>query len=243
MHLKGAQGIFNIKADIATYGKVAGGGLSIGIIAGESKFMDALDGGYWNYGDESIPEVGVTYFAGTFVRHPLALASTKASLEFLKKDNGKLQVALAAMTQKIADALDGLFAAHGLPFYVAHFGSLWKVKYHQELPYTELIFAILREKGIHIYDGFPCFLTTSYTEKDIDRIVNSFKEAIEELLSYGFFKNEFQKKPVAALTSSWSSKNPPVPGARLGKDLSGNPAWFVKDANDPEKFQKLSIEA
>lgn len=243
MHLKGAQGIFNIKADIATYGKVAGGGLSIGIIAGESKFMDALDGGYWNYGDESIPEVGVTYFAGTFVRHPLALASTKASLEFLKKDNGKLQVALAAMTQKIADALDGLFAAHGLPFYVAHFGSLWKVKYHQELPYTELIFAILREKGIHIYDGFPCFLTTSYTEKDIDRIVNSFKEAIEELLSYGFFKNEFQKKPVAALTSSWSSKNPPVPGARLGKDLNGNPAWFVKDANDPEKFQKLSIEA
>src|SRR5690606_10920481 len=47
MHPQGMQGIYNIKADIATYGKVIGGGLSIGAIAGSSKFMDALDGGYW----------------------------------------------------------------------------------------------------------------------------------------------------------------------------------------------------
>jgi len=242
MHLKGAQGIFNIKADIATYGKVAGGGLSIGIIAGEARFMDALDGGFWSYGDESVPEVGVTYFAGTFVRHPLALASTKASLEFLKKDNGKLQVELANMTKRIAQSLNGVFEAYGLPFYVAYFGSLWKVKYHQELPYTELIFAILREKGIHIYDGFPCFLTTSYTDKDIDRIVFSFREAIEELISVGFFRNELQRKSAPSPTPTWSVNEPPVPGARLGKDLNGNPAWFIKDANDPEKFQKLSME-
>ena len=32
--------------------------------------MDALDGGFWEFGDDSFPEVGVTYFAGTFVRHP-----------------------------------------------------------------------------------------------------------------------------------------------------------------------------
>jgi glutamate-1-semialdehyde aminotransferase len=49
-----------------------GGGLSIGAILGQRKYLDALDGGHWQYGDESIPEIGVTYFAGTFVRHPLA---------------------------------------------------------------------------------------------------------------------------------------------------------------------------
>jgi hypothetical protein len=31
--------------------------------------MDALDGGFWEFGDDSFPEVGVTFFAGTFVRH------------------------------------------------------------------------------------------------------------------------------------------------------------------------------
>src|SRR5690606_10512328 len=72
-HPGGVQALFGIKADIATYGKVIGGGISIGAILGKKQYMDALDGGFWQYGDQSIPEVGVTYFAGTFVRHPLAL--------------------------------------------------------------------------------------------------------------------------------------------------------------------------
>jgi glutamate-1-semialdehyde aminotransferase len=63
------------KADLATYGKVIGGGFPVGVVAGKREFMDALDGGAWQYGDDSIPGVGVTYFAGTFVRHPLALAA------------------------------------------------------------------------------------------------------------------------------------------------------------------------
>jgi glutamate-1-semialdehyde aminotransferase len=68
-----------------------GGGLSIGAILGQRKYLDALDGGHWQYGDESIPEIGVTYFAGTFVRHPLALAASKASLLHLKKQGPALQ--------------------------------------------------------------------------------------------------------------------------------------------------------
>ena len=76
----GAQAWFDITADLATYGKVVGGGLPIGVIAGQDRFMDALDGGSWNYGDASFPEAGVTYFAGTFVRHPLALAAADAGL-------------------------------------------------------------------------------------------------------------------------------------------------------------------
>ena len=84
-HPRGAQGLFGIEADLATYGKVVGGGFPIGVIAGKRRFMDALDGGHWQYGDDSIPTVGVTYFAGTFVRHPLALAAAKAVLEHLRE--------------------------------------------------------------------------------------------------------------------------------------------------------------
>ena len=46
--------------------------------------MDAFDGGRWEYGDDSCPEAGVTFFAGTFVRHPLALAAAEAVLDHLK---------------------------------------------------------------------------------------------------------------------------------------------------------------
>ena len=92
--LKGAQGFFNIKADIAAYGKVVGGGYPVGIVAGSRQYMDALDGGTWQYGDDSAPEVGVTFFAGTMVRHPVALAATHAVLQQLKAAGPSLQTDL-----------------------------------------------------------------------------------------------------------------------------------------------------
>ena len=55
VHPGGAQALFGIRADLATYGKVIGGGLPIGVIAGSATFMDALDGGTWQYGDDSVP--------------------------------------------------------------------------------------------------------------------------------------------------------------------------------------------
>ena len=97
-HPRGAQGLFGIQADLASYGKVVGGGFPIGVIAGKRAFMDALDGGDWEYGDDSIPTVGVTYFAGTFVRHPLALAAAHAALEHMRDAGPALQDRLNART-------------------------------------------------------------------------------------------------------------------------------------------------
>ena len=36
--------------------------MPIGVIAGQARFMDGLDGGYWQFGDDSAPPAGVTYF-------------------------------------------------------------------------------------------------------------------------------------------------------------------------------------
>src|SRR5690606_10096330 len=75
---RGMQGNWGIDAELATYGKVIGGGLPVGMLAGRRRFMDALDGGFWSYGDDSAPETAPTFFAGTFVRHPLILAAVSA---------------------------------------------------------------------------------------------------------------------------------------------------------------------
>ena len=61
--------------------------------------MDALDGGDWQFGDDSIPTVGVTYFAGTFVRHPLALAAAQRRARASEAGRGRaLQERLNART-------------------------------------------------------------------------------------------------------------------------------------------------
>jgi glutamate-1-semialdehyde aminotransferase len=107
VHPAGCQGRFDIRADLATYGKVLAGGMPIGVLAGKAEFMDALDGGTWQFGDDSFPSVGVTFFAGTFVRHPLALAAAKAILQYLKGQGPQLQEHLSMRTADLVKALNG----------------------------------------------------------------------------------------------------------------------------------------
>ncbi|MGY0037912.1 aminotransferase class III-fold pyridoxal phosphate-dependent enzyme [Pedobacter sp. NJ-S-72] len=240
-HQGGAQALFGIKADLGTYGKVIGGGLPIGAIAGKKQFMDALDGGFWQYGDASFPEAGVTYFAGTFVRHPLALAAGKASLEYMKAKGPEFQSGLNKNTAYLAGLLNDTIEELGLPLFAAHFGSLWKIKFKEEYPYSELLFTLMRYKGIHIWDGFPCFLTEAHTLDEIKQIAERFKESVSELMRVNLIP--LNESP--ALTASERSGinpilQPPVPGARLGRDQLGNPAWFITDPENPKNIFRLS---
>jgi glutamate-1-semialdehyde aminotransferase/malonyl CoA-acyl carrier protein transacylase/acyl carrier protein len=245
MHPGGVQALFNIQADIATYGKVIGGGISIGAIIGNRKYMDALDGGYWQYGDDSIPEVGVTYFAGTFVRHPLALAACKASLIHLKKQGPTLQERLNNMTSRFASELNAEFKEKDLPMIINHFGSLWRLKFNDDILYGDLLFTLLRQNGIHIYEGFPCFMTEAFTDEDVRQIINSFKKSVEQMVLAEFFSNN--KIESIALKQSGTNNSaiipiqPPVPGARLGRDEDGNPAWFIEDSNKKGGYIKINL--
>ncbi len=240
-HPGGLQAMFGIRADLVTYGKVVGAGIPIGVIAGKRDFMDALDGGFWQYQDESVPEIGVTYFAGTFVRHPLALAAAKAALTHLKAVGPAMQEGLNQKTTRLANALNTLLQRHGLPMFIAHFSSLWKLKTTQDIPYAELLFTLLREKGIHIWDGFPCFMTEAHTDAEIDTIIIRFEESLTAMVTAGFFVGtEPVPAPVVQPAPALPTNMPPVPGARLGRDPQGNPGWFVADPMLPGKYLQVN---
>lgn len=238
MHPGGAQALFGIQADLASYGKVVGGGLPIGVIAGKRAFMDALDGGGWQYGDASVPEVGVTYFAGTFVRHPLALAAAKAALLHMRAVGPTLQQNLTKKTSWLADAMNVVIRQYQLPMSVVHFGSLWKVKWVEDVPHGELLFTLMREKGIHIWDGFPCFMTESHTEAELQTVLRCFTDSINELVKATFFGSVTGNNGVIA-TDTVPFTTPPVTGARLGRDEQGNPAWFVPNPEQPGKYLQV----
>jgi amino acid adenylation domain-containing protein len=185
VHPGGAQALFDIKADLATYGKVLGGGMPIGVLAGKAAFMDALDGGMWQYGDDSCPEVGVTFFAGTFVRHPLALAAAEAVLEHLKASGPGLQERLTARTTEFAGRLNGLFEKYGAPARVESFGSIFYFSFAAGFRFGSLLYYHMREKGVHIQEGFPCFLTTAHSDADLDLVVCAFDESFAEMQAGG----------------------------------------------------------
>ncbi len=233
-HPGGAQALFGVKADLATYGKVVGGGYPIGVMAGKREFMDALDGGYWQYGDASVPTVGVTYFAGTFVRHPLTLAAAKASLLHMKAQGTALQQALNARTTAMADEINAFCEEVGAPVRIKHFASLWRTHFEEDHPLQDLLFAMMRSRGIHILDNFPCFFTTAHSEADFRAIIQAYKESVLEL-------QEAELLPRSAVTSRtvMDAAQPAVPGARLGRDPEGRPAWYVPNPESPGQYLKV----
>ncbi|MEH2435499.1 MAG: aminotransferase class III-fold pyridoxal phosphate-dependent enzyme [Nostoc sp.] len=240
IHPGGAQAHFGIKADIATYGKIVGGGLPIGVIAGKSQYMDALDGGFWQFGDDSVPEVGVTYFAGTFVRHPLALAAAKAVLQHLKQSGPSLQQNLNARTDKFVAELMGYFQQVQAPFTAYNFGSLFMVKSLAEFPYGDLLFYLLRDKGVHTWDHRPCFLTTAHSEADLAFVMAAFKESITEMQSAGFLSAPPIEVTNREVTNNSLRNRPPQPDAKLGRDPQGNPAWYIPDTKRPGKYLQVA---
>jgi amino acid adenylation domain-containing protein len=214
VHQGGAQAMYGIQADMATYGKILGGGLPIGAVAGRAKFMDALDGGMWNYGDDSYPEADVTFFAGTFVRHPLALAASRAVLRHIKESGPRLQEELTNRTARLVGRLNAAFARSRMPAAIETCGSWFYWSFPNDFQFGSLFYIVLREKGVHILEGFPCFVTTAHSDADLDRIEQAFAEACLEMAEGGLLTEstapETKPERLPAVTLPKLVEPPPV---------------------------------
>lgn len=179
----GAQAHFGIRADLAVYGKIVGGGLPIGIVAGARRFMDSVDGGEWQFGDESYPCVQNTFVAGTFNHHPATLTAAHAVLSHLAREGASLQEGLSRRTAELARTLNEHFERVGAPVRIVYFGSLFRF----QLKGTwEVLYYRLMCKGVYVWEGRNCFLSTAHSEDDIRRVIAAIKECVDEMLVHDF---------------------------------------------------------
>lgn len=192
IHPGGAQAYFGVQADIATYGKIVGGGMPIGVIAGKRKYMDAIDGGMWNYGDDSSPQTQKTFFAGTFCKHPLAMTAAKAVLTYLQSEGSSLYQKLNERTTKFVNALNDYFTVEDIPLQMANFGSLFgsaSVEIADEDSAGSVAMNLLKyhllNQGVHLL-GISGYLSTSHTDEDIKYILQAVKQSVEQLRYGGF---------------------------------------------------------
>lgn len=188
VHPAGAQGYFDIKSDLAIYGKTIGGGMPIGVVAGKREYIDVVDGGMWQYGDDSIPEVGMTVSGGTMIKHPLAMAASIAFLQHLKERGPQLQENLNRRTHDFVQELNDYFQNKKLPIHIEHFSSYYFPRFKGDKRFEGLFYIYMRLSGIHIYMDYPCFLSTAHSDEDIANISKAFKLAAEKMLSVGFIE-------------------------------------------------------
>lgn len=179
----GSQEYFGVKADLVTYGKVCGGGMPIGILSGKEEIMGVLDGGVWQYGDDSVPpyENQRTFTGGTFCHHPLTMAAAKAVLTEIDKRGDDLYTELNQKTAYLADQLNTYFSENKIPIEITYCGSLFRFVLKGNL---ELFYYIMIMKNVYIWEGRNCFLSVAHTMEDIEKIIQAVKETCEILTPF-----------------------------------------------------------
>ncbi|WP_205127930.1 aminotransferase class III-fold pyridoxal phosphate-dependent enzyme [Paenibacillus amylolyticus] len=187
--IRGSQGWYDIEADIAVYGKVVGGGMPIGVVAGKSKYLDAVDGGYWEFGDDSYPPHAEikTFVGGTFCTHPITMKAALKTLEYLKDRGPGLQRELNERTNKLMHTLNEFFKQENVPIHMVNCGSLFRFVSFVDI---ELFYYLMIKNGVYIWEGRNCFLSTAHTEEDINKIVRAVYMSIYELKRNTFFQHQ-----------------------------------------------------
>ena len=185
IHPGGAQAWFGIKADLVTYGKIPGGGMPIGIIGGKAEFMHGVDGGMWQFGDDSHPKFDhrKTFVAGTFCHHPVSMAAAKAALLHLKAKGPELQDTLNRKTNEMAQVLNDYFEHEKFDVKIVNFGSLFQIRTNYDL---SLIVYHFLNSGIYAWEGMTFFISEAHSKQDIDFLISVFKTTLQKLRSEGF---------------------------------------------------------
>ncbi|CAM2069333.1 Aminotransferase class III-fold pyridoxal phosphate-dependent enzyme [Sulfidibacter corallicola] len=208
IHPGGAQAWFGVRADLCTYGKVLGGGIGQGAIGGSARFLDGIDGGPWQFGDDSFPSVERTFFAGTHSQNTLGMAAVEAVLAHLDREGPALQWGLNQATAGLAERLNRHFLEERVPMLVRYFGSLFRFEPNGALnPIDQSLFVYaLRDKGIMISEIGNNFLSTAHRSDHLTRIEAAVVETVRDLRLGGYLA---PREPVAEPTPP----EPPVAGA------------------------------
>ena len=175
----GVSELTGIVPDLATFGKVIGGGMPVGAFGGPRKIMSRL-----------APD-GDTYQAGTLSGNPVAMASGIATLDLLIKQNGwqKLE-ALGAELEKL---LEPVVAKAGFPIHVTREGSLLWMSFHEggaprtAAPLSEAaskrfsaLFHAMLDRGIYLppsaYEAL--FLSLAHTSADLHRFAEALRDSL-----------------------------------------------------------------
>ena len=185
IHPGGAQAHFQVDADLATYGKIVGGGLPLSVLAGRDEFMDALQPRKKEPREKNARRDKTAFFAGTYCKHPLSLVAARATLSQIISAGPSLQVQLNQRVETLANRLNAFTAEKQIPIQFTHFGSGFGIALSQSKTTPDEIHLLSHyfiHQGIFLRAGDRGgFLTTAHSEEDIEQIYRAFCSGMQLL--------------------------------------------------------------
>jgi glutamate-1-semialdehyde-2,1-aminomutase len=193
--LGGAQERFGITPDLATYGKVMGGGFPAGAIAGSVDMLQPLV----STGDALRDLEEKVLIIGTFSGNPVSASAGSAVIEYLR-DHPEVYTHIDGLADRIKREVHAHCTKEGLPFRLIGLGSWFLPHFVEGEPKNardlrgldnllrgEILGNYMRYHGVYMPDLHTVFTSAVHTEEDGDRIVEAFKHSLRDMREDGLF--------------------------------------------------------
>jgi glutamate-1-semialdehyde 2,1-aminomutase len=180
VHLQGAQGLYGVVPDLATYAKAVAGGAPLSVLAGARDIMDLVASGR-------------VLHAGTMNGNPLVLAAAKATLELLARDGGAVFDILWERGERLRHGLVALLHERGLPAVSCGGGPVFSILFQDRRPttyrqtvaadaqrYSDFAVGLLDEGVLALPDG-RWYISAAHSDHDIDATLLAAARASDSL--------------------------------------------------------------
>jgi len=177
----GAQEYYGVRADLATYGKIIGGGMPVGAYGGKKEIMGMVS------------PSGAVYQAGTLSGNPIAMAAGLAQLEAL--EDGVVYAHIDKTGAKLAKGLTEIARCLELKNCVSQAGSLvgmffgiesaedyQSIKKADTEAYARYFREMLSE-GVYLAPSQfeAMFISNAHTEDDINETLNKAELVLKKM--------------------------------------------------------------
>ena len=185
----GAQERFDVVPDLATYGKVLGGGLPVGAIAGRADVMDVFTG--------LAAERGV-FSGGTFSGNPLTMAAGSAAVGHLTAPP-EIYTDLREAGERLSAGVNGFCEARQIPARMKHVDSMFHMFFqaepvesmrdvHDRHKAAEKAFYLhALNRGVLVPGTQRAFLSAAHDAPVVDRLIEVFTASLEDVQADGLF--------------------------------------------------------
>ena len=177
-----AQGLYGIKPDLTTFGKIIGGGMPVGAYGGRLDVM------------QQIAPLGGIYQAGTLSGNPVAMAAGLATMRELNA-HPEYYVHAEAMTKRLLAGLQDAAKSAGVAISTNQVGSMGCIFFTEgpvecfadvqksDLELFRRYFLGMLDEGIYLAPSQfeAIFVSATHTEADIDRTIDAAKRVFNKL--------------------------------------------------------------
>ena len=180
--LQGAQGLYGIKPDLTTLGKIIGGGMPVGAFGGQRKIMECL------------APLGPVYQAGTLSGNPVAMAAGLTTLELIAEPG--FYEGITAKTEKLTSGIKERAHQSGIALTTNSVGGMFGLFFSEVSQIRQFaqvmqcdqdrfkrFFHAMLEKGVYLApSAFEAgFVSAAHSDSDLDKTLDIAEAVFKNL--------------------------------------------------------------